>query len=102
MALLAELSAGESLHRVPAGFADLFDGSMDLSSDFVDAIVDTDFIDRASFSGRVFMLGRGAELIAIDAMCLVLMFRSCCVFRALDERDEGAVFEEVDRSLRYW
>jgi hypothetical protein len=74
MALLAELSAGDSLLRVPAGFvdvfADLFDGSIDLSSDFVEAIVDTDFIDSASFSGRVFMLDRGTALIVIDVVCV--------------------------------
>jgi hypothetical protein len=73
MALLAELSVGESLLRVTAGFVALFDGSIDLSSDFVEAIVDTDFIDRASFSGRVFMLDRGAELIVIDVLCAAAM-----------------------------
>lgn len=38
-------------------------------SDFVDAIVETDFMDIASFSDMVLMLVRGIELILGIAGC---------------------------------
>jgi hypothetical protein len=84
--LLAELSAGGSLLRVPAGFVYFLDGSIDLSSDFVDVIVDTDFMDMVSFSGRVFMLDRGAELIVVDVICVGCRCIDCDVYSAFEMR----------------
>jgi hypothetical protein len=63
VAFLADFSAGVSLLRVPDGFSVRFDGNIDLISDFVDAIVDTDFMDIASFSDKVFMFVFDVEVI---------------------------------------
>jgi hypothetical protein len=56
-----------SLLVVSAGFADRFDGSIDLSSAFVDAIVDVDVVDMASFSVTYVRFG---EPIVDDLLCL--------------------------------
>ena len=61
IAFLADFSAGVSLLRVSEAFAVRFEGIIDLINDFVDAIVDTDFMDAASFPDMVFMLVRDVE-----------------------------------------
>jgi hypothetical protein len=50
--------AGVSLLRVSMGFVYRFDGKMDLSNAFVDAIVDIDLMDMVSFSVAGFILVR--------------------------------------------
>lgn len=77
IAFLADFSAGVSLLRVPDGFSIRFNGKFDLISAFVDAIVETDFMDMASFSDMVFMLVRGVEVIVERVGDDVVNAKSC-------------------------
>jgi hypothetical protein len=58
IALLCDSRAAVSSLRVSVGFVYRFDGRIDLSKAFVDAIVDVDFVDMSSFSEFGFMLVR--------------------------------------------
>jgi len=69
IAFLADSSTRDSLLRVSVVLVVRFDGRIFLMSDFVDAIVETDFMDIASFSDMVLMLVRGIELILGIAGC---------------------------------
>jgi hypothetical protein len=63
VAFLADFSAGVSALRALDSCFVRFDRNIDMISDFVDAIVDTDFMDTASFSDIVFMFVVGVEVI---------------------------------------
>jgi len=65
IAFLSDFSAGVSLLVVFLVSVECFGASIDLSSDLVDAIVDVDFMDMASFSEMAFMLARCDECIAV-------------------------------------
>lgn len=66
VAFLSAFSAGVSLLFVSLLFEGRFDGSIDLIRDFVDAIVDADRRDRASFSGIVLVLVQFVEDIVFE------------------------------------
>jgi hypothetical protein len=53
------------LFLISVGFVARFEGSIDFSSAFVDAIVDVDAIDMASFSVASFVLVR-LDVVMVD------------------------------------
>lgn len=56
MSFCSDVSAGVSVLLVSAGRLDFFDGSMFRRSALVEAIVDVDLVDMASFSVSVLVL----------------------------------------------
>lgn len=66
ISFLSASSAGVSIFPVSTGLLDRFDGSIDRSKDFVDAAVDVDLVDIASFSETEFIgiLVRFGEAVA--------------------------------------
>jgi hypothetical protein len=64
VAFIADVSAGVCVLPVSASFVYRLDGSSDFRRAFVDAMVDVDVIDIASFSMAWLMLVRLVEVIA--------------------------------------
>jgi hypothetical protein len=67
VAFIADFSAGVCVLLMSAGFVYRLDGSSDLRRAFVDAMVDVDVMDTASFSVTGLMLVRLVEVIADDS-----------------------------------